>query len=348
MPKRPCTNRAQWRLVRGQASQRLSPHYQLDCDYGTSLTAIYKEGDAVFLCEAHSTTLSALDGVPIAGVRLMSTQLPDADTLQTNDKEEGGLPALTPTDAPSLDGESKIAEATQAADVLAQADISKPSAINVRSNARLTVARGSVRDVTFGDCAKALVSEAIWNLEPGNLAAYRTALQQGRSVTEAAEAAGGQLAIVHRKIMEYTVKLDAILAESEVTLNASEIVDCPLEKAMLEIIENAKLDEAAKDAAIGQLGEFQKWISSEHGRQIGPREAHQLACSVGDRANWGIRSRSVEELKPAYSIVYKSLRQAVLSAVPASRDVAERLANLYAAKCTLETELSQKAYSVAP
>ena len=297
----------------------------------------------MFLCEGHATALSQSDGGSIAGVRVISAQSPDAITSRTT-FEQGELPfPVSPEAASTPYDESTIAETFRTVDVLTQADISAaPFVAKARTDAKVAVARGLVRDVTFGDCAKALVDEAIWNLELGNITAYRTAIQQGKSALEAAQAAGGQLAIVHRRIAEYTAKIDAILSESNAALSASEVVDCPLEKAMLEIIESGTLEEAEKDAAINELGEFQKWISGEHGQQLSLLEAHQLSRSVGDRANWGIGSCSVGKLKPTYVAVYKSLKTAIFSAVPAVQSVDERLTNLCAAKSELEFEPTQK------
>jgi hypothetical protein len=36
-----------------------------------------------------------------------------------------------------------------------------------------------VRDLTYGNSAKAMVDEAIWNMAAGNYRVYKTALQQG-------------------------------------------------------------------------------------------------------------------------------------------------------------------------
>jgi len=46
----------------------------------------------------------------------------------------------------------------------------------------------------------------------GDYEAYRAALQQGKTASEAAQAAGGQLAVIHQKVRDYTVKLEALLA----------------------------------------------------------------------------------------------------------------------------------------
>ena len=71
-----------------------------------------------------------------------------------------------------------------------------------------------VPDLAYGDSSKALVVEAIWNLPAGDLDVFKAELQQGKSLIEAAQSAGGQFAIVHRKIAEYTLKIEAILSES--------------------------------------------------------------------------------------------------------------------------------------
>jgi hypothetical protein len=56
-----------------------------------------------------------------------------------------------------------------------------------------------VPDLAYGDPSKALVDEAIWNLPAGDLDVFKAQLQQGRPLIEAAQSAGGQFAIIHRK-----------------------------------------------------------------------------------------------------------------------------------------------------
>ena len=75
--------------------------------------------------------------------------------------------------------------------------------------------RTPVRDVTLGNSAKAMVDEGIWNMARGDYQAYRTALQQGMSEAEAARAAGGQLAFIHRKIREYNLKLEGVFSDQK-------------------------------------------------------------------------------------------------------------------------------------
>lgn len=225
----------------------------------------------------------------------------------------------------------------------ADAAVEVPRRENVRSSAK-----APVRDLTYGDSAKALVDEAIWNMEPGDYVEYRTALQQGKSTAEAAQAAGGQLAIVHRRIKEYTVKIEALLSHSNASIEVNAVIEKPLEQATLEVIGSGALNDTEKDAAISHLGALQEEINRGLGRVISPHQAHRIARAVGDRANWGARSCLPEEVKPAYRAVFTSVRNAVLGAVPEAHILDERLANLYAAKCEIESELASKAlHSVA-
>lgn len=52
-----CTNRSEWRLLPGKPPERLSPYYQLACDFGSSLIASWgtEEGtEPIYLCEGHA------------------------------------------------------------------------------------------------------------------------------------------------------------------------------------------------------------------------------------------------------------------------------------------------------
>ena len=196
--------------------------------------------------------------------------------------------------------------------------------------------RSSARDLTYGNPAKAMVDEAIWNLATGNYQAYRTALQQGKSAAEAAQAAGGQLAVVHRKISDYTVRLEAVLSESEAIINTGEVIDKPLERALLEIISNGTMSDLEKDAAIQQLGALQEWVKHGLHGDITPLQANRIILAMGDRLNWGGTSAVSEEFKPAYRALYSSLKTAICTAVPEVQNLHDRLTNLYAVKSDLE------------
>jgi hypothetical protein len=137
-----------------------------------------------------------------------------------------------------------------------------------------------------------------------------------------------------------------VLAASTARIDARDAVDEPFERAMTEIMGNSAIAEAARDAAIDELGALQQCISQsiQRGleREISPLQAHRVACAIGDRANWGASAKLSEELKPAYRAVYGSVRKALRAAVPHANNLEERLTNLYAAKCELENGLAAK------
>ena len=195
------------------------------------------------------------------------------------------------------------------------------------------------------------MDEAIWNLASGDGEIYRTLLRQGKPAIEAANAAGGQLAIVHRKIGEYTLTIEALLSESTARISAAEAINKPLEQATLEIIGNSAMGDTEKDAAVEHLGALQESLNRGLNRELTALQAHRVACAVGDRANWGASSDLSEELKPAYRAVYSNARNALVAAVPDALSVLERLANLYVAKAELEDapqlKLSHHADSVS-
>lgn len=199
--------------------------------------------------------------------------------------------------------------------------------------------KSRIRDVTFGDSAKAMVDEAIWNLATGDYEVYRTAVQQGKPAKEAAQAAGGQLAVIHQKIGEYTLKLEAALAEAKATVSLEAAVDKPLEKAMLEVISNEVMGDLEKDRAIQQLGAIQEWVKRGLQGEITPLEANQMVMAIGERLNWGGYSEISEEFKPVYRALYGGLKTAIRTAVPEAQNLQDRLTNLQAAKSDLDKEL---------
>jgi hypothetical protein len=181
-----------------------------------------------------------------------------------------------------------------------------------------------------------MVDEVIWNLATGSYQVYKTALQQGKPATEAAQAAGGQLAVVYRKISEYALKLDAVLTESKATVNVEEAIDRPLEQAMLEIISNGAMSDLEKDTAIQQLGALQECVKQGLQGDIAPTRANQIIVAIGDRLNWGGTSDVSDETKAIYRALYGSLKTSILTAVPEAQNLHDRLTNLYAAKSDLE------------
>jgi hypothetical protein len=330
VPKRPCIQRAKWRLLRGQPSQQLSAHYQLECDFGTRLIAIYKEGDPVFLCEEHRTLIGQSDDNCIAGVRSITVESADGNDAAKSDPAQA--PEFTAA-KPHVPAPSEIV--TSAVTKVGREILDPPF-------------KAPTRDLTYGNGAKALVDETIWNMETGDFEVYNAALSQGKTANEAAQAAGGQLAIVYRRISEYTQKIEAVLSESKAVLSVADIVDKPLEHAILEIIGNSAMSDGQKDAAIDDLGAFQEELKRGLHREVTPLQAHRIARLIGDRANWGAKAPLTEELKPAYRAVYASVRNAIRAAVPQAHDLDERLANLSAAKSEFENAPTAKASYAVP
>lgn len=181
-----------------------------------------------------------------------------------------------------------------------------------------------------------MVDEAIWNLATGNFQAYKAALRQGKSAADAAEAAGGQLAMVHRKIADYRVKLESLLSESKAAISVGEAIDKPLEQAVLDIIGNGAMSDSEKDAAVQQLGVIQEWVKHGLQRNITGCEANKILLAIGDRLNWGGTAEVPEEFRAVYRTLYGNLKAAIRGAVPGAQNLQDRLTNLHAAKSDLE------------
>jgi hypothetical protein len=321
VPKRHCTNRAEWRLQPGKPAESLSTHYRLDCDYGTPVITCWEDGgsEPIYVCESHLKQLGH-SRKHCPDVRIITAQSDHSDNaIKSEDRTQIREVACAKPKC------SALSEATRSlGDLTVGRAITDPSV------------RSPVRDLTYGNSAKAMVDEAIWNMATGNHQVYRTALEQGNSATEAAQAAGGQLAVVHRKIIDYTLKLEAVLSESKARINVAEAIDKPLEYAVLEIIGNGAMSDLEKDTAIQQLGALQEWVKHDLQGDITPVQANRIIVAIGDRLNWGRTADVSEEFKAAYRALYGSLKTAIRTAVPEAQNLHDRLTNLYAAKSDLE------------
>jgi hypothetical protein len=323
VPKRHCTSRAEWRLQAGKPAEPLSAHYRLDCDYGTPVITCWEDGgsEPIYACESHAKQLGrSRERCP--DVRIITAQSDQSDN-STRSENRTQIPEVAATESISSASSETACTFVETKVGTAVAD---PSF------------RSRVRDLTYGNSAKAMVDEAIWNMATGNYRDYKTALQQGKSATEAAQAAGGQLAVVHRKISDYTLKLGAILSESKVIINVEEAIDKPLEQAMLEIISNRAMGDLEKDAAIQHLGALQEWVKVKHDlqRDMTPLQANRIILAIGDRVEWGRNSDATGQINMAHRALYCSLKAAILTAVPEAQKLHDQLANLYAAKSELE------------
>ena len=322
------------------------------------VTALSEQGDSPTQCEdrthpqdvveikADKDSKSHKDSKPDKSVSPEAApSLADAKAGRTQTQEVTGI---NPDSSASSEAASSLAEAKpeppQMQEVAAKKSNHSPSSEAASSIAEAKPERTlieprdkpSVRDMTFGSSAKAMVDEAIWNMSTGDYRVYRTALLEGKSPSEAAEAAGGQLAFIHRKINDYTLKLEAIFSTSQATINVEETIDKPLEQAMLEIINNDAMSDLEKDAATEQLGTLQQWVKQGLQGEITPLQANRIILALGDRLNWGGNSRVSENFKTVCRTLYGGLRAALCTAAPEAQNVHERLTNLYAAKSEMD------------
>ncbi len=326
MPKRNCTSPAEWRLQTGKPAEALSPHYRLDCDYGTAVIICWQQGgnEPIYVCGSHAKKVGrSREHGPEARIITPPSeqQEPVGDPIKPADRTEIHQVLVT---------KSNGSASPDAARNLPQTKVKRPMA-----DARM---KSPPRDFSiYGNSAKAMVDEAIWNLAKGDLQSYRAALEQGKSAREAAHAAGGQLAVIHLKISEYTSRLEALFSESTATISLAETIDKPLDQAVLEIISNDAMRDSEKDAAVQELGELQEWM--KHGLQgeLTPLQADRILLAIGQRLNWGASTDVSEKFKPVYGALYGSLKAAIRGAVPQAQNLHDRLTNLYAAKSDLES-----------
>jgi hypothetical protein len=345
-----CTSRAEWRLRTGKTAEALSPHYRLDCDYGTPVIVCWEQGGAepIYVCDTHAKQLgNSREHGPDARVITVESENGKKPIKQKAPAQTPEVAAAAKQEAPTRTSEAAAAKPeapTQTLDVAVvkpkrSASPKPASSVSetkvVRTKAGPTV-RTPVRDVTYGNSAKAMVDEVIWNMATGDIQVYKTALQQGKSASEAAQAAGGQLAVIHQKIGEYALKLEAILTEAKVTINAGEAIDKPLEQAVLETISDGAMSDTEKDAAVQQLGAIQAWVKQGLKGDMTPLEAHRILLAIGERVNWGGATGVPENFKPVYRALFRSLKSAIQAAVPEAQNLQDRLTNLSAAKAEME------------
>jgi hypothetical protein len=345
----------------------LSANYRLECDYGTPVILCWEKGgnEPIYVCESHAKELGpSRDHGQEARVISAESEQPKSEkngnpsqAKVRNRKDEVAAakangPALPKTRI--INSESKQNENPIQREVrshTAEVAVTKPDSPAFPEVPRKSEepkaerkvpdasTRPRVRDLTFGNSAKAMVDEAIWNLAKGDYEVYRIALQQGKTTSEAAQAAGGQLAVIHQKIRDYAAKLEVVLTESKTTIGAAETIDKPLEQAVLEIIGNGAMSDPEKDAGIQQLGAAQEWVKQGLQGELTPLQANKIMLAIGERLNWGGSCEVPKECKPAYRAVYLNLKTAIFTAIPDAKNFLDRLTNLYAAKSEVNPEL---------
>jgi len=368
VPKRNCIHRAGWKLQTGKPAEALSANYRLDCDFGTAVVACWEKGgsEPIYVCESHAKQLGpSREHGPEARILTADSEQTDKPVKPEERSRIPGVAATKPNGSalpePVHSPEARIltAESEQTEKPIKREERRRTPEITVakENNAPVpeaaqsavepkvgrvttdTSARSRTRDLTFGNPAKAMVDEAIWNLAAGDYEVYRTALQQGKSAREAAQAAGGQLAVMHQKIGDYTLKLEAVLSEAKATINVGEALDKPLEQATLEIIGNEALSDSEKDAVVQQLGAIQEWVKQGLQEEMTALQANQIILRIGERLSWGGSTEVPEELKAVYRTLNGNLKTGICAAVPKAQNIQERLINLYAAKSEVDREL---------
>src|SRR5215469_3870059 len=148
--QRNCTSRAKWRLQTGKPAKSLSPHYRLDCDYGTPVIICWKEGgsEPIYVCDSHAKQLGrSRDHCPDAFIITAASEQSDNPTKREDrTQDERGADIKS-------DGSASLAVGPSLVDTkVGRAIINKPSG----------------RDLTYGSAAKAMVDEAIWNMATGD------------------------------------------------------------------------------------------------------------------------------------------------------------------------------------
>ena len=335
MPKRNCTSRAEWRLQTGRPAEGLSANYRLECDYGTPVIICWEKGgsEPIYVCDSHAKELGPSRDHGQEARIIGAKSEPIENSIEP--VVQGPPQEISVTKPVAKQDDAALPETPRSQEAPRKLEEAKAE----RKTAEVST-RNRIRDLTFGNSAKAMVDEAIWNLTTGNHEVYRTALQRGKAASEAAQAAGGQLAVIHQKIRDYAVKLEAVLTESKATINAAETIDKPLEQAVLEIIGDDAMSDSEKDAGIQQLGAVQEWVKQGLQTEITPLQASQIILAIGERLNWGGSNEVSEICKPVYRTVYLNLKSAILAAIPEAKNLVERLTNLYAAKSEINPELT--------
>ena len=104
LPRGVCTNRSEWRLPPRKPAERLSPHYRLECDFGTSLAVSWKNDGAepIYVCAGHAKELGysvevGLDGdsVPRQAGAMMQKEAPATAGPIAGPKKAASAPSKT-------------------------------------------------------------------------------------------------------------------------------------------------------------------------------------------------------------------------------------------------------------
>jgi hypothetical protein len=89
VPKTNCTNRAEWQFQIRKPAERLSPHYRLDCEFGSPLMLVWgsAESEPIYLCEEHGKEFGSSAKVRAATSKLAG-EFAEGDQRETSGATE--------------------------------------------------------------------------------------------------------------------------------------------------------------------------------------------------------------------------------------------------------------------
>lgn len=311
LPKSNCPNRSEWRVLPGKSPERLSPYYQIGCEFGSALILSWRnEGsEPVYVCGEHAKQFE------YCGARASGSEA----SSETNEKEEemasedGAVPSAAPV----------------AVAVPVPVPVTVPSA--VPSTVPLPVS------VPVAVAAPRQEFPALPKVETSTPEDRHKAARPARSPAE-------QRAAIDQLISDLTTQLETAISQSNAAISVAVAIDAPLEQAALAIIGSPELSDAQKDASVQALGALQESLKQGAGQDITALQAHQIRQVVEHRLSGG--SDVAEEAKAGYRAVHESLESAIRAAAPRAKHLEERLANLL--KMKEETESSSKARELTP
>ena len=310
LPKSNCPNRAEWRVLPGKSPERLSPYYQIGCEFGSALILSWRnEGsEPVYVCGEHAKQFE------YCGARERGSEA-SGEANEKNEEEmaseAGDVPSATPV----------------AVAVPVPVPVTVPSAVPSTVPLPVPVAVAAPRQEF----------PALRKVETSIPEARHKAARPARSPAE-------QRAAIDQLISDLTTQLETAISQSNAAISVAVAIDAPLEQATLAVIGDPALSDAQKDGTVQALGALQESLKQGAGQDITPLQAHQIRQVVEHRLRGG--SEVAEEAKAGYRAVLESLENAIRTAAPRAKHLEERLGNLL--KMKEETENSSKARELTP
>ena len=241
-----CPNRSEWRMPPGKPPERLSPYYQLPCDFGSPLIASWgteESTEPLYFCESHAKQfLSSANSRPNP-----------ASVARHKEKKKEAEPGP-----------------------VAQSQKASPAPPAPANATRDPHPKPATPEQSLAD----------------------------------------RCAAIDRQMSELASQMEAIVSQSETTIDVASTIDAPLEHVILEIIGNPAISETQKDAAIAPLGELQNSLKQGAGQRTTLLEAHRMKRSLAVclSGNFG----ASDEVKSGYRAVHDALEKAIHTALSQS------------------------------